>query len=740
MISPRAPPFDEAIYKADTNSLRRRFVSPAVMAVARRRTPIPASPAKSLQIAPAASPYPEQLEEEEEWPSTAVKRPAPSHDEALCTRGGFFLSLMLVIATAIIASAATLRSTRDSSITSGATHLQWHGRRGKFSLLRHNVPVLAAALTSTTVVPSEHPDCIWLDVAAGGTLHVDLASSGHWYGGPALAQSFWPSSLGRVTRQRWASNDMLSDRTKLGSVLEGTWMTSSGVSLQLPHAASAPEFDMSFNVPCTDRDDARSDGQLCIMRPAGDDATPLLVEVCTSEDVRTAQQRLMARTPRPVAPQPPSLDLLRAPIWSTWARFKMDVDQHKVEAYASEIVAHDFPRSHLEVDDKWSPLYGDLDFDSAKFPNPRGMVEELGRQGFSVTLWVTPFAEKSSAAYAVGKANGYWLTAADSSEPIMVTWWQGEGVALNVSNPEALDWMERRLRQLMASTGVSGFKFDAGEAQFVPDGAMPRPNEYCSLWADFAARFGGGGEVRCACSSQGAGVWTREFDKDSRWSHHNGLRALLTAALHMSTLGYFFVLPDMVGGNAYSDAMLGDGEGDGVTASPEASPQASPAALSSMFYGALPARELYVRWCAANALLPAVQFSISPWQYDEDATRACRRALALRQSRLPLLESLAARAVSHGEPIVRPMWWHDPRDATCLWLDDQYMLGNATLVAPVLEAAATTRSVYLPAGRWVDLRQREYEGPTWLVEHPVALDELALFELVSGHDGSALQI
>ena len=89
---------------------------------------------------------------------------------------------------------------------------------------------------------------------------------------------------------------------------------------------------------------------------------------------------------------------------------------------------------------------------------------------------------------------------------------------------------------------------------------------------------------------------------------------------------------------------------------------------------------------------------------------------------------------------IRDRWWHDPRDATCLWLDDQYMLGNATLVAPVLEAAATTRSVYLPAGRWVDLRQREYEGPTWLVEHPVALDELALFELVSGHDGSALQI
>lgn len=56
---------------------------------------------------------------------------------------------------------------------------------------------------------------------------------------------------------------------------------------------------------------------------------------------------------------------------------------------------------------------------------------------------------------------------------------------------------------------------------------------------------------------------------------------------------------------------------------------------SSMFYGTLPPRELYVRWCFANALLPAVQFSIAPWQYDEAASEACRRALELRAARLP---------------------------------------------------------------------------------------------------------
>ena len=40
---------------------------------------------------------------------------------------------------------------------------------------------------------------------------------------------------------------------------------------------------------------------------------------------------------------------LRAPVWSTWARFKMDVCQSKVEAYANEIASRAFPRSHLEV-------------------------------------------------------------------------------------------------------------------------------------------------------------------------------------------------------------------------------------------------------------------------------------------------------------------------------------------------------------------------------------------------------
>jgi len=164
-----------------------------------------------------------------------------------------------------------------------------------------------------------------------------------------------------------------------------------------------------------------------------------------------------------------------------------------------------------------------------------------------------------------------------------------------------------------------------------------------------------------------------------------------------------------------------DGDGNGT---------ARPA--SSMFYGTLPPRELYVRWCFANALLPAVQFSIAPWQYDEAASEACRRALELRAARLPQLEALAEAAAVSGEPLVRPMWWHAPTDPTCQWVADQFLLGNTTLVAPVLDAGERSRPIYLPAGRWLGRANQVHVGPRWLVDYRVALDELATFELIVG--------
>ena len=63
----------------------------------------------------------------------------------------------------------------------------------------------------------------------------------------------------------------------------------------------------------------------------------------------------------------------------------------------------------MEIDDRWQSAYGDLEFDSAKFPDAPGMVRQLHAMGFKVTVWVMPFVEENSAAYR-------WLLALHTSQ------------------------------------------------------------------------------------------------------------------------------------------------------------------------------------------------------------------------------------------------------------------------------------------------------------------------------------
>jgi myogenesis-regulating glycosidase len=83
--------------------------------------------------------------------------------------------------------------------------------------------------------------------------------------------------------------------------------------------------------------------------------------------------------------------------------------------------------------------------------------------------------------------------------------------------------------------------------------------------------------------------------------------------------------------------------------------------------------------------------------------------------------------------MVRPLFWHAPRDEATYPIDDQFTLGDRLLVAPLLVPGARQRPVYLPAGRWRDYwTGTEHQGPAWLPAHPAPLETLPLFERVDG--------
>jgi alpha-glucosidase/alpha-D-xyloside xylohydrolase len=79
-----------------------------------------------------------------------------------------------------------------------------------------------------------------------------------------------------------------------------------------------------------------------------------------------------------------------------------------------------------------------------------------------------------------------------------------------------------------------------------------------------------------------------------------------------------------------------------------------------------------------------------------------RRYANLRYQLMPYTYTLAREARDTGLPLMRAMWLHYPQDIRARGLGTQYLWGRDLLVAPVFEKGATTRQVYLPAGRWYD--------------------------------------
>jgi len=80
-----------------------------------------------------------------------------------------------------------------------------------------------------------------------------------------------------------------------------------------------------------------------------------------------------------------------------------------------------------------------------------------------------------------------------------------------------------------------------------------------------------------------------------------------------------------------------------------------------------------------------------------------RNYTRLHQQLVPYIQKYSRVACQTGVPVVRHMVLEHADDALVYDVEDQFYLGDALLVAPILKDHAFERSVYLPAGSWTDL-------------------------------------
>jgi alpha-glucosidase len=128
--------------------------------------------------------------------------------------------------------------------------------------------------------------------------------------------------------------------------------------------------------------------------------------------------------------------------------------------------------------------------------------------------------------------------------------------------------------------------------------------------------------------------------------------------------------------------------------------------------------ELAARWFEYAALTPFCrchhQIDLPahyPWSFGPEVERVAREALELRYRLLPYLYAAFLQASRSGAPVQRPLVFEFQDDPLAAAVDDEFMLGDALLVAPVLEEGETSRLVYLPAGTWLEWHGgRVHEG------------------------------
>jgi alpha-D-xyloside xylohydrolase len=344
----------------------------------------------------------------------------------------------------------------------------------------------------------------------------------------------------------------------------------------------------------------------------------------------------------PRVPPPSELELIK---WRDVVESRDEVLDDVRRLRAARI-----PIGWVLLDNPWETCNGTLDWDTKRIRDPAGLVREVHALGVRFMLWISP---------KVTCGNG-WPPGAELGKP--------ESRTLDLRKPAVLAEYRRRLRRL-AAIGVDGVKGDRGDEVDVEAIDPTLQNRYPLLFAkavlgvfppDAGAIFRAG-----TMGSQTVlpGLWAG--DQGGDWT---GLQRAIRSA-QTATMSGFFTWGSDVGG--YSSEHLTE--------------------------------DVFVRWAQLGAISPVLEVggvgaNARPWTLGAAAMPALRDAAVLHYELFPYLYGLLQRR----DPVLRPLGYAYPDDPEAWEADLELLVGPDLLAAPVA-GPGTSPSVYLPAGRWVDL-------------------------------------
>lgn len=390
------------------------------------------------------------------------------------------------------------------------------------------------------------------------------------------------------------------------------------------------------------------------------------------------------------------------PAWSfgLWlsTSFKPKYDEATTNEMISGMQERQIPLRVFHFDCYWMRALHWCDFvwDPNEFKDVAEMLSRYHEKGLKLCAWVNPYISQYGDGFDELAEKGYFLMRADGKGVKQVDNWQPGLAVIDFTNPDAVKWYADKIKDLL-KLGIDCIKTDFGERIPVDvkyhDGSDPvsMHDLYSYLYQktvfDAITEVKGEGEALLFARSATAGC--QQFPV--HWggdcsANYPSMAETLRGGLSFAMSGFAFWSHDISGFEA--------------TASPD----------------------LYKRWAQFGLLSTQSRLHGSdtyrvPWIFDEESVEVVREFTRLKCSLMPYIYRMAVIAHEKGTPVMRPMPFAFPGDPGCKYLDQEYMLGEALLIAPVFNEKSLGE-FYLPQGNWINLLDQEIlEGGRWYRKH-----------------------
>lgn len=385
-------------------------------------------------------------------------------------------------------------------------------------------------------------------------------------------------------------------------------------------------------------------------------------------------------------------------------------DAAMVEKVADEFEQMGYPLDFIGLEPGWqSKAYPcSFEWDSIRFPDPKGFVDRLLEKNVRINLWTNPYVSPHSDIYSdmypVSGSHTVWC-----------------GIVPDLADKKAQKIWKDKLEREHIDLGVSGYKIDEVDGY----------DFY--IWPDVATFPSG---VSAEQMRQTYGLWVQRTSADLYRKRNQRTFGLVRASNAGGNSMPYVLYNDYYSHRDFITALINSGF-SGVLWTPEVR-------------GSKTAEEWLRRFQSVvfspMAMINAWASGTKPWSFPEVADQIKEYSL-LRMQMMPYWYTEFARYHFDGIPPFRAMNLEpgfNPAEAVKTELTsgnlednpyleavtkeikDQYMAGEYLLVAPMFEGEVRRR-VVLPKGNWYDFYTGQYAGNGETIEVTPGLDRIPVY-------------